>query len=97
MQIRETSEYLDWFVRLGDDRAQQKIWFSIERLAAGNPGQYRRLSGELHELKIDSGPGYRVYYTERGGELIVLLAGGNKSTHESDIEKAKRLAENLEN
>ena len=67
----------------------------VDRLVHGNPGQHRNLTGGVSELKIDFGPGYRVYYTERGGELIVLLAGGDKSTQEQDIKAAIVLANNL--
>ncbi len=61
----------------------------------GNPGQHRNLTAGVSELKIDFGPGYRVYYTEREGELIILLAGGDKSTQQQDIETAISLARNL--
>ncbi len=64
-------------------------------MAHGNPGDYRLLGHGVSELKIDVGPGYRVYYTERGGELIVLLAGGDKSTQQDDIRQAIALAKNL--
>ena len=62
----------------------------------GNPGQSRSLTHRVSELKVDFGPGYRVYYTERGGELIILLAGGDKSTQQQDIETAIALAKNFE-
>jgi len=67
----------------------------VDRLANGNPGQNRVLTGGISELKIDFGPGYRVYYTERRGVLIVLLAGGDKSSQKKDIQLAIRLAKNL--
>jgi len=67
----------------------------VDRLIHGNPGQHRNLAGGVSELRIDFGPGYRVYYTERGGELIVLLAGGDKSTQQQDIKAAIALANNL--
>ncbi len=67
----------------------------VDRFANGNPGQYRKLAGGISELKIDFGPGYRVYYTERGSELIVLLAGGDKTTQQHDIKAAISLARNL--
>jgi putative addiction module killer protein len=68
----------------------------VDRLAHGNPGQHRVLTHGVRELKIDIGPGYRVYYTERAGVLIVLLAGGDKSTQQRDIEKAIVLASGLQ-
>jgi putative addiction module killer protein len=67
----------------------------VDRLVHGNPGQHRVLSGGVSELKIDVGPGYRVYFTERGGVLIVLLAGGDKSSQAMDIRLAIALAKNL--
>ena len=67
----------------------------MDRLIHGNPGQHRNLAGGVSELRIDFGPGYRVYYTERGGELIVLLVGGDKSTQQQDIKAAIALANNL--
>ena len=67
----------------------------VDRLVHGNPGQHRTLTDGVSELKIDFGPGYRVYYTERGGELIVLLAGGDKSTQQQDIKLAIALARSL--
>jgi putative addiction module killer protein len=68
---------------------------SIYRLAHGNPGQHRNLTDGVSELKIDVGPGYRIYYTERNGELIVLLVGGDKSSQTQDIKAAIALARNL--
>lgn len=67
----------------------------MDRLVHGNPGQHRALTDGVCELKIDVGPGYRVYYTERGGVVIVLLAGGDKSTQQQDIKTAISLAKNL--
>jgi putative addiction module killer protein len=67
----------------------------VDRLVHGNPGQHRNLTSGVCELKIDVGPGYRVYYTERRGELIILLAGGDKSTQQQDIRTAIALANNL--
>jgi putative addiction module killer protein len=67
----------------------------VDRLVHGNPGQHRVLSGGVSELKIDVGPGYRVFFTERGGVLIVLLAGGDKSSQSKDIRLAIALAKNL--
>jgi putative addiction module killer protein len=66
----------------------------VDRLVHGNPGQHRNLTGGVSELKIDFGPGYRVYYTQRGSRLILLLAGGDKSSQARDIEQAIELARN---
>ena len=67
----------------------------VDRLVHGHPGNHRHLGGGLSELKIDLGPGYRVYYLQRGDELLVLLAGGDKSRQRQDIERARELARNL--
>jgi putative addiction module killer protein len=68
----------------------------IDRLIHGNPGQHRNLAGGVSELKVDSGPGYRVYYTVRGARLLLLLAGGDKSSQARDVVKAKKLAKEFE-
>ncbi len=75
--------------------ARARIQVRVDRLVHGNPGQHRNLTDGVSELKIDFGPGYRVYYTERGGELIVLLAGGDKSSQQRDIQVAIALAKGL--
>ena len=75
--------------------ARARIQVRVDRLVHGNPGSHRVLSEGVSELKIDVGPGYRVYFTERDGELIILLAGGDKSTQRRDIERAIELAKNL--
>jgi putative addiction module killer protein len=80
---------------LGDLVGRARVQARIERLASGNPGLYRVLSEGICELKIDTGPGYRVYYVQRGRVMIVLLAGGNKSTQRDVIARAIALAKNL--
>jgi putative addiction module killer protein len=80
MQLRITEVYRDWINSLKDRVGRARIQVRVDRLAHGNPGQYRKLRAGVCELKGDFGPGYRVYYTERKGELIVVLAGGDKST-----------------
>jgi putative addiction module killer protein len=85
----------DWIDTLIDRAGRARILVRIDRLAHGNPGKHRNLAGGVSELKIDFGPGYRVYYTQRGNELIILLAGGSKSTQQADIKKAMTLASNL--
>lgn len=91
-----TEVYRDWIDDLKDRAARARIQMRVDRLAHGNPGQHRNLTHGISELKIDVGPGYCVYYTERNGELIILLAGGDKSTQPQDIRKAISLAENLQ-
>lgn len=95
MRVRMTEVYRDWINSLTDRAARARIQVRVDRLVHGNPGQHRNLTGGVSELKIDFGPGYRVYYTERGSEIIVLLAGGDKSTQEQDIKAAMALAKNL--
>jgi putative addiction module killer protein len=95
MHVRLTEVYRDWINSLKDRAGRARIQVRVDRLAHGNPGQHRKLKGGISELKIDVGPGYRVYYTERESELIVLLAGGDKSTQKKDIERAIELARTL--
>jgi putative addiction module killer protein len=95
MRVTMTEVYRDWINALKDRSGRARIQVRVDRLAHGNPGQHRSLTGGVSELKIDFGPGYRVYYTERSGEIIVLLAGGEKSTQQQDIRLAIALAENL--
>jgi putative addiction module killer protein len=95
MRILITEVYRDWINGLKDRISRARIQVRVDRLAHGNPGQHRHLTEGVSELKIDVGPGYRVYYTERGGELIVLLAGGDKSSQSQDIKAAIELARNL--
>lgn len=82
-----------WFRRLRDLRGRARVDMRIKRLADGNPGDVRPVGSGVSELRIDTGPGYRVYFGARGEELIVLLAGGDKSTQERDIEEALQLWE----
>ena len=95
MRITTTDVYQAWINCLKDGVTRARIQVRVDRLVYGNPGQYRHLADGVSELKIDFGPGYRVYYTEKDGELIVLLAGGDKSTQQQDIEQAISLAKNL--
>ena len=95
MSVRMTEAYRDWINDLADRTARARIQMRVDRLAHGNPGQHRQLTHGVSELKIDVGPGYRVYYTEREGELIILLAGGDKSTQQRDIKTAIALAKHL--
>ena len=96
MRVQMTEVYRDWINALKDRIGRARIQMRVDRLAHGNPGQHRNLVEGVSELKVDFGPGYRVYYTERGGDLIVLLAGGDKSTQRQDIKVAIALARNLQ-
>lgn len=95
MRVQMTEVYRDWINALKDRAARARIQVRVDRLVHGNPGQHRQLTDGVSELKIDFGPGYRVYYTERAGEIVVLLAGGDKSTQQQDIKAAIALARNL--
>lgn len=95
IEIRKTSLFAHWLDELRDIRARARIQARIERLAAGNPGDAEPVGEGVSELRINYGPGYRVYFKQRGRELIILLAGGDKSTQARDIKTALRLARNL--
>ena len=92
LEVRETEEFSDWLSALRDARAKAKILIRIDRLAHGNPGDVAPVGNGVSELRINHGPGYRVYYVQRGTRYILLLAGGDKSKQDRDIAKAKRLA-----
>ncbi|MSP38446.1 MAG: type II toxin-antitoxin system RelE/ParE family toxin [Deltaproteobacteria bacterium] len=95
MRVLMTEGYRIWINSLKDRVGRARIQVRVDRLVHGNPGQHRKLTAGVSELKIDVGPGYRIYYTERGGELIILLAGGDKSSQQQDIKRAIALARNL--
>lgn len=92
MRVEKTDIYQDWLDALKDRAGRVRILVRVERLIHGNPGQHRDLTDGVSELKIDFGPGYRVYYTQRGTSLLLLLAGGDKSTQQKDIAMAIHLA-----
>ena len=94
-ELRKTEVFARWLDDLRDLRARARVQVRIERLAAGNPGDVQAVGKGVSELRIDYGPGYRVYFTRRGRALIVLLAGGVKGTQAADIEIAQRLADGL--
>jgi len=95
IEVRQTDRFADWIGGLRDDRARMRIEVRIRRLQLGNTGDSKSLSEGVNELRIDYGPGYRVYYTWRGKTLVVLLAGGDKRTQARDIQTALELARNL--
>jgi putative addiction module killer protein len=96
IEIRETETFSDWINGLKDERAKSKIAARIRRLAFGNPGDVTPVGKGLSELRVHHGPGYRVYFVQRGSVLIVLFCGGTKSTQAEDIAKAKAMAAELE-
>lgn len=95
LQIRKTDAYAAWIDALRDLQGRARILARIERLAAGNPGDVKPVGEGVSELRIDVGPGYRVYFTKQGREIVILLAGGDKSSQAADIKTALRLARNL--
>lgn len=94
IEIRQTLEYEKWFASLKDRTARVRIDIRIRRLSLGNPGVVEPVGEGVSELKIDHGPGYRVYFFQHGGHYVLLLVGGDKSTQASDIKKAKEIARN---
>jgi putative addiction module killer protein len=96
IEVRETPEFTRWLVALKDRRAVLHIVRRIGRVAAGNFGDVKSVGGAVAELRIDHGPGYRVYFTRRGSVLVILLCGGDKRTQSRDIEKAAEIAAKLE-
>ena len=96
MRVEKTEVYREWIDALKDRSGRARILVRVERLIHGNPGQHRNLTEDVSELKIDVGPGYRVYYTQRGTWLLLLLVGGDKSSQQKDIAKAIELARNFQ-
>jgi putative addiction module killer protein len=94
-EVRQTAEFSDWLRRLKDANAVARIVARIRRMELGNPGDARSLGGGLVEMRIDYGPGYRIYYVHRGAEVVILLCGGDKRTQRRDIERARELSERL--
>jgi putative addiction module killer protein len=93
--IRTTEVFDRWFAGLRDREARARIEVRIRRLSTGNPGKHRNLSGGVAEMKIDHGPGYRVYYVTRAGITYILLCGGDKDSQQSDIDTALALAQQV--
>ena len=95
IEIRQTNVYIQWFGRLRDRQARARINTRIRRLSLGNFGDVKPVGRGVSELRINYGPGYRVYFTQRGQTLVILLAGGDKRTQDQDIQTAQNLARNL--
>ena len=95
MRVEKTDEFHKWIDSVGDRSARARILVRVERLVQGHPGDHRNLTSGLSELRIDVGPGYRVYFARFGTRLLLLLGGGDKSTQQKDIDKAKRLLKNF--
>ena len=95
VEVRQTERFVRWLEGLRDLRGRAKVLARIERLIGGNPGDVRPVGSGVSELRINYGPGYRVYYVQRGTTLIILLAGGDKSSQVKDIDEALLSAANL--
>ena len=95
IEVRQTEEYSEWFANLRDKQARARINARIRRLSLGNPGDVKPVGEGVSELRVDYGPGYRVYFLQRGREVVILLAGGDKRTQKKDIQKALELVRNL--
>jgi len=92
IEVHQTTTYARWFARLRDERAKARIMARVRRLALGNIGDARSVGAGVSELRIDYGPGYRIYFAWHGAALVLLLTGGDKSRQWVDIAKARELA-----
>jgi putative addiction module killer protein len=97
IEVRQTGVFSDWLHRLRDEKARSRILIRIRRLSLGNFGDVKPVGDGVSELRIDYGPGYRVYLQQRGSVLVLLLAGGTKKTQPTDIARAKKLAKEWAN
>lgn len=95
IEIRQTDMYAKWFDGLRDRAAQARINARVRRLSLGNPGDVKPVGKGVSELRIDYGPGYRIYFVQRGNTVIILLAGGDKRTQDRDIKTAMDLAQRV--
>jgi putative addiction module killer protein len=96
IRVEETDIFKNWMLNLKDRAGRSVINARIRRLSFGNKGDTKSLGGGISELRIDFGPGYRVYYVQKNQELVILLCGGDKSSQSKDIENARVIARNLE-
>jgi putative addiction module killer protein len=93
--IQKTDEFDEWLSNLVDQKAQAKIVSRIERLGLGNPGDVKPVGAGVSEMRVPYGPGYRVYYKQTDKTIVLILCGGDKSTQEKDIKRAKEIAAEL--
>jgi len=95
VEVRQTQEFSVWLHRLRDADAVARIVARIRRMEKGNPGDTRSVGKGILKMRIDYGPGYRIYYLHRGAQIVILLCGGDKRTQQQDIKRAQTLAETL--
>ena len=95
IEVRQTEIFARWLANLRDGRARARINVRIRRLSIGNPGDTKSVGGGVSEMRIDYGPGYRVYFVRRGEALVILIAGGDKRTQNHDIAMAIKIARDL--
>lgn len=95
MEVRQTDVFTDWFAGLRDREARARITVRIRRLSLGNPGDVKPVGGGVSEMRIDYGPGYRVYFVQRGDTVVVLLCGGDKRNQDRDIARALELVQEV--
>ena len=93
IEVRQTDEFARWLRKLRDRRAVQRIADRILRMTEGNTGDVKSIGGAVSEMRIDYGPGYRVYFMRRGTTVVILLCGGDKRTQQKDIERAREMAD----
>lgn len=93
--VRQTEDFSNWLHRLRDANAVARIVGRIRRLELGNPGDTKSVGRGILEMRVDFGPGYRIYYVHREAQIVLLLCGGDKRTQQRDIKRAQRLAETL--
>ena len=96
LTVQQTAEFVDWLDDLKDQRAQLRIAARLRLAEAGNLGDWKSIEGALSEMRINVGAGYRLYFTRKANVLIVMLAGGDKSSQSRDITRAKRILKELE-
>jgi len=95
IEVRKTDQFANWIDGLRDTRARARIQARIKRLADGNPGDVKPVGEGVSEMRINFGPGYRIYFVQRGSELVILLAGGDKGSQAKDIRMARSIAEEI--
>lgn len=95
IDVRQTERFSAWLNRLKDANAVARIAARIRRMQMGNPGDSKSVGRNVREMRIDHGPGYRIYYVQRGAQIVILLCGGDKRTQRQDIEQAQKLAETV--